>query len=319
MNLLIEIKETFKDTGSTYFFLLKIMIPISIIVKILEEYGAIEIIGENLTPAMGVVGLPGEFGLVIATAMITNIYGALVVFFTLSLQYTYNVAQVTILACIMLLAHTLPVEARIAQKAGVRLWFTLTLRILGAFAFGVILNLIFSTFNLFQNENVLLWKPEYTDPNLTQWAISQIVYYIMIFLIILGLMILMRILKKTGSLDRLNNFLKPGLKFLGMSKNAAILPIIGMTLGLAYGGGLIVKEAKSKLISKKDVFLSLSFMGLSHSLIEDTLLTLAIGASIFGILFSRVLFTIFVMIILVKCINFISKKSFEKYLLNKSS
>lgn len=319
MSISTEIKKTLKDTSSTYFFLLKIMIPISIIVKILEEYGAIEIIGKNLTPAMGMVGLPGEFGLIIATAMITNIYGALVVFFTLSLQYTYNVAQVTILACIMLIAHTLPVEARIAQKAGVRLWFTLTLRILGAFVFGAILNIIFSAFNLFQNENVLLWKPEYSDPTLIQWAVSQIGYYIMIFLIILGLMILMKILKKTGTLDRLNNLFKPGLRFLGMSKNAAILPLIGMTLGLAYGGGLIVKEAKSKFISKKDVFLSFSFMGLSHSLIEDTLLTLAIGASIFGIFFGRVIFTIFVMIILVKCISLVSKKTFEKYLMNKST
>jgi len=317
MSLSSEIKETIKDTGSTYFFLLKIMIPISIIVKILEEYGAIELIGENLTPAMGVVGLPGEFGLVIATAMITNIYGALLVFFALSLQYTYTVAQVTILACIMLIAHTLPVEARIAQKAGVRLWFTLTLRILGAFVFGAILNIIFTNFNLFQNDNVLLWKPEYTDPTLAQWAVGQVVYYIMIFLIILSLMSLMRFLKKAGALERLNNFLKPGLKFLGMSKDAAILPIIGLTLGLAYGGGLIVKEAESKLIPKKDVFLSLSFMGLSHSLIEDTLLTLAIGASIFGILFGRILFTILIMIILVKIIGLLSKKTFQKYFINK--
>ena len=73
MTVLNDIKETLKDTGSTYAFLLKIMIPISIIVKILEELGAIEIIGENLSPAMGIVGLPGDFGLVIATAMITNI------------------------------------------------------------------------------------------------------------------------------------------------------------------------------------------------------------------------------------------------------
>ncbi|MCK4996650.1 MAG: hypothetical protein KAR55_07140, partial [Thermoplasmatales archaeon] len=279
-------------------------------------YGAIEIIGENLGPTMGVVGLPGEFGLIFATALIVNIYGALIVFFTLSLQYTYTVAQVTILACMMLIAHTLPVEGRIAQKAGVRLWYTLTLRILGAFTFGIILNLIFTNFNLFQNENVLLWEPGYTDPSLTQWALGQVGYYLMIFLIILSLMIFMRVLKNTGALDKMNNFLKPSMKFLGMSKNATILPIIGLTLGLAYGGGLIVKEAKSKLISKKDTFLSLSFMDLSHSLIEDTLLTLAIGASIFGILVGRLLFTILVMIIIVKIINLLSKKTFEKYLMN---
>ena len=316
MTLSEEVKDTLKETGSTYFFLLKIMIPVSIIVKILEEYGAIDIIGQHLGPAMGVVGLPGEFGLVMATAMLVNIYGALIVFFTLSLQYTYSVAQVTILACMMLIAHTLPVEARIAQKAGVRLWYTLTLRILGAFIFGIILNFIFSTFNLFQNENVLLWEPGYANPTISQWVLGQIGYYLMIFLIILSLMIFLKILKHTGALDKLNNFLKPGMKFLGMNKNATILPIIGLTLGLAYGGGLIVKEAKSKLITKKDAFLSLSFMGLSHSLIEDTLLTLSIGASIFGILFGRVIFTIIVMIIIVKLISMLSKKTFEKYFIN---
>jgi len=316
MKAIKEIKEILKDTGSTYFFLLKIMIPISIFVKILEEYGLIELIGQNLTPAMGVVGLPGEFGLVIATAMITNIYGALIVFFTLSLQYTYTVAQITILACIILIAHTLPIEARIAQKAGVRLWFTLFFRIFCAFIFGIILNIFFSSFNIFQNKNILAWKPSYSDPTLTEWAINQFGYYLMIFLIILSLMILIKLLKKSGVLDKLNNFLKPGMNFLGMSKNAAILPIIGMTLGLAYGGGLIMKELKSNSISKKDTFLSLSFIGLSHSLIEDTILTLTMGASIFGILFGRVFFAIIIMIILVKIINIFSKKTFEKIFMN---
>jgi hypothetical protein len=47
-----------------------------------------------------------------------------------------------------------------------------------------------------------------------------------------------------------------------MSKNAAPITIIGMALGLAYGGGLIINEARSRLVSKKDAFLSLSFNGL---------------------------------------------------------
>jgi len=311
-----ELKKALKDTGSTYWFLLKIMIPISIIVKVLDYYGLIETIGQALNPAMGVVGLPGEFGLVVATAMLVNIYGAAIVLFTLSLTYTYTVAEVSILACMMLIAHTLPIEARIAQKAGVRLWFTLSFRIILAFVFGFILHIIFSTFHLFQGKNVMIWQPGYTDPTLFEWAISQVGYYFMIFLIILSLTIFLRILKNTGALERINNFLKPGMRFLGMSKNAAIIPIIGNTLGLAYGGGVIVKEAKNKSISKKDIFLSLSFLGLSHSLIEDTLLTLAIGASIFAIFFGRIAFTIIVIVILAKIVNMLSKKTFEKYLMN---
>jgi len=316
MTIVKEIKETLKDAGSTTLTLLKILIPVSIIVKILSEFGAIEIIGNYLSHAMGVVGLPGEFGLVWATAMLTNIYGAIVVLFTLSLQSTYTVAQVTVLGGMLLFAHALPIEARIAQKAGVKLWFTLSLRILGAVAFGFVLNIIFTSFNLFQDRSYMIWQPDIADPTIFQWILDQIKYYLIIFLIILGLVTLMKILQKTGVINRLNNLLKPGLEFLGMSKNAAPITIIGMTLGLAYGGGLIIREAKSKGLSKKDTFLSLSLMGLSHSLIEDTLLILSIGATLFGILLGRILFTILVIVILIRIINHLSKKTFEKYFVN---
>jgi hypothetical protein len=316
MSIFKEIQETFKDAGSTTLTLLKILIPVSIIVKILNELGAVEIIGDYLSHAMGVVGLPGEFGLVWATAMLTNIYGAIVVLFTLSIDSSYTVAQVTILGGMLLLAHALPIEARIAQKAGVKLWFTLSLRIIGAIVFGFLLNIIFTNFKLFQNESIMIWQPDIVNPTLLQWVFDQIKNYLLIFLIILGLVTLMRILKKTGLIKRLNNLLEPGLEFLGMSKNAAPITIIGMTLGLAYGGGLIIRESKSKLLSKKDTFLSLSLMGLSHSLIEDTILILSIGATIFGILIGRILFTIFVIIILIRFFNLISKKTFEKYFVN---
>ena len=316
MSISSEIKDVFKEAGSTTFTLLKIMIPISIIVKILAYYGIIEVIGEYLSPVMNVIGLPGEFGLVWATAMITNIYGSLVVFFNLSLTNVYSVAQVTILACMILVAHTLPIEARIAQKAGVRLWFTLFFRIFFAFILGLILSIIFTTFGLFESENKILWQPGIENPTIYQWIIGELRNYLMIFLIILGLLLLMRLLKNTGAIERLNNSLKPGLRLMGMSKDAAPIAIIGTTLGLAYGGGLIIKESKSKILSKKDIFYSLSLMGLTHSIFEDTLLMLAIGASIFGVLFGRVLFTIIVMILLIKIMNHVSKKTFEKYFVN---
>ena len=70
----------------------------------------------------------------------------------------------------------------------------------------------------------------------------------------------MYVLKKSGVINRLNSFLEPFLKFLGMSKNVAPLAIIRMTLELAYGGGLILRETKSHHLTKKDTFLPLSMM-----------------------------------------------------------
>jgi len=308
-----DLNLVFREALHTTFELLKIMIPISIIVKILSEFGVIDILGDILSPTMNVIGLPGSFGLVWATAMITNIYGGLLVFFALSINNTFTVAQVTILGALVLLAHNLPVEARITQKAGVKLWFMLLLRIGGGFLLAWLLYLFFSTFQLFTEPNTLLWKPGYTDPSLLYWILGECRNYLMIFCIIFLLMIMMYMLKKTGVLEKMNLFLERPLNTLGMSREAAPLTIIGMTLGLAYGGGLIIKEAKSHKLSKKDAFLSLSLMGLSHSLIEDTILLLTIGTSLVGIFFGRLIFSILFIFILIQCIKKLSSSTFQKY------
>jgi hypothetical protein len=313
MSFKSDAKNVFVDACKTSFTLFKIIIPVSIIVKILSELGLVKIIGESISPVMGLVGLPGDFGIVWTTTMITNIYGGMIAFFNLSLVNSYSVAQVTVLATMMLIAHTLPVEVRIAQKAGVRAWFTILFRVGCAFIIGAILSFIFTNFNILQDKNNVLWQPGISNPTLTQWVIDQLRNYAMIFLIILGLMSLIYILKKYGVMQKLNNLMEPGLRALGMSKNAAPVTIIGMTLGLSYGGGLIIKETKEKMLGKKDAFLSLCLMGLSHSLIEDTLLMVAIGANLIGILGARIIFTIVVMFVLIKFIKHISKNSFERF------
>jgi hypothetical protein len=314
---IVAVNTIVRDASLTTFELLKIMIPVSIIVKIFAEFGFIEVIGNHLAPVMNVVGLPGSVGLVWATAMITNIYGGLVVFFSLSLTNSFTIAQVTVLGVMILLAHNLPIEARITQKAGVRLWYMIVLRVGSAFVLGWIIFVVFSRFNLFTSESSLLWEPGFTDPSLFYWIIGECRNYFMIFLIIFGLLSLMYVLKKIGLIDKLNSLLEPGLKVLGMSKYVAPLTIIGMTLGLAYGGGLILRETKANTLTNKDVFLSLSFMGLSHSLIEDTILLLTIGASLLGILLARVMFSLVVLFVLIYCVKHLSDAHFTKYFLKK--
>ncbi len=308
-----EVKYTFKDAVSTTWTLLKIMIPISIIVKLISELGFVEIIGSTLSPVMELVGLPGELGIVWGTAMVTNIYGGLVAFSTLSLNHSYTVADVTVLAAMILIAHTLTIELRIAQKAGVRLWSMFVLRVGSAFILGWILNIIFSTFKLHNDSPLIIWNPGQIDTSITGIIINELKNYALIFLIIFGLLLLIKLLKISGFMDKLNNFLEPGLELIGMSKQSAPSAMIGMTLGLSYGGGLLINEAKSGKLTKKDIFMSFSLMGLSHSLIEDTLLMFSIGASISGILIGRLIFTIILIIIFTRLIRRISRERFEKY------
>jgi hypothetical protein len=245
--------------------------------------------------------------------MITNIYGGMVVFFSLAAESSLTVAQVTVLGAMILVAHTLPVEVGIAREAGVQAWFTLFLRISGAFVLGVILHGIFSLWDIYRTPAVLLWSPGTQDDSVFSWAVGQGKMYVMIFVIITLLLFFMQILKKTGILSKVNTFLEPLLQTMGIGKEAAPLAMIGMTMGLAYGGGLIIKEAKSGLLGKKDVFLSLSLMGLSHSLIEDTLLIVAMGASLIGILVGRILFTLVAMMLLIRCIRYVSTPVFNRF------
>ncbi len=308
------INQLGKETIDTALPLFKIMIPVSIIVKLLDLVGGVTFIGRLIAPVMNIVGLPGEMGLVWASAMITNIYGGLIVFITVAEDVVLTTADVTILTSMILVAHSLVVEVTIAKKAGVRVWFTLLLRIGGALLFGFLLHYFFIVTQILQNPAVIVWQPEPKNASLLSWIGGQLQNYVLIFTVIFLLLFLMKVLKKYGLLDQINTFLEPGLEKIGMSKHAAPLTIIGLTLGISYGGGLIIKQARSGMLSAKDAFLSVSLMGLSHSLIEDTLLMLTMGGSLIGILFGRVFFTIFIMLILIRVLKRLKKDQFNRYL-----
>ncbi|MEC8259997.1 MAG: hypothetical protein VX032_06220, partial [SAR324 cluster bacterium] len=52
------LKDIWKDSLEISFELFKVMIPVVILVKILQEFGAITVLGEWLTPLMQFLGLP---------------------------------------------------------------------------------------------------------------------------------------------------------------------------------------------------------------------------------------------------------------------
>ena len=100
------------------------------------------------------------------------------------------------------------------------------------------------------------------------------------------------ILKFIGLWQFIINILRIPLSYLGMSEKVANIILIGLTLGISFGGGFLIEESKKNNISKRDILLSLSFLSLCHSIIEDTILILLLGSHISGILFFRLIYTI---------------------------
>jgi len=299
--------------------LFKLMIPIIIIIKILEELGLVVVLSEWLTPVMELVGLPGAMGLVWATAMVTNLYGGIVVYASLATEVPMTVAQVTIISSMMLIAHALPIEARIAQKAGVRISLTLLLRVGMAILFGLLFSQVYTFANWLQQPASLLWSPGAIDDSVWGWITNQLISLSFIFCIVFALVLLLDVLKRAGIIDQINNLLRPVLHRLGIGREAETITLVGLTLGISYGGALLINEAQAGHIKPRDVLFSISLLGLSHSLIEDTLLMMLIGADLSGILLGRVLFTLFIIFIMVRLVDKCSLNTVNRFLVKPVS
>lgn len=277
----------------------KIMIPVSIVVKILQETGMINHIGDAMAPLMGWMGLPGEMGLVWASAMLGNIYAGLIAYFAIA--PTLTVAQITTLSTVILIAHALPIELGVTRKSGGKVYALFLARFLFALLGGVLIYHIY---------RVVGWL-DYSPENVTQivmqdknqswggWFIGELKNYLLIFIIIVLLIILLDLLKRSGLIRFINKLFSPILKWLGISQELIPITVLGMTMGLAYGGALIINEVEQSQLNKRDLFNALLLMSLCHSLIEDSLLMISIGAHYSGVFIFRLIYAFIITYIFV--------------------
>ena len=302
------LKEIF-DVTSTLF---RIMIPIIIVIKVVEELGGIMSLSEWLSPIMESVGLPKEMGLVWATTILTNIYAGLIILISSDVPLT--VAQASVLGSMMLLAHSLPIEGAIAKKAGVSWLATLSVRVGGSLVLAWLLNLSYQYGDLLNYPATVLWQPEVSSDNsYIGWAIEQLKNFAVIFMVISALLLLLKVLKVLGIEKLMALLLRPFLRLLGISKDATNLTIIGITLGLSFGGGLLINEAKKGHIAARDVFTAIMLLNLLHSLIEDTLLILLIGANFYTIFWGRIVFSVLIVALLSHAIKRVKPTICERY------
>ena len=73
------IKDSIAPATKTAIWLLKITIPISLVVTLLQHFGVLNVVSEWLSPAFGIIGLRGEAALVFLTGVFLNIYSAIAV------------------------------------------------------------------------------------------------------------------------------------------------------------------------------------------------------------------------------------------------
>ena len=302
-----------KEAGEVSLILFRIMVPVIIVVKVLQELDLIRYIAGTMAPVMQLAGLPGSMGLVWVTAMATNTYGGIAAFVATAPQLHMSVAQITVIASMILVAHSLPVEITIARKAGVRIPFSIPFRIVCGFILGFLLNLIFRAGSFLGQEGRILWETTTADPALGEWALVKLKSLVTLYVVVLVLLFLLKVLDHLGITKLMNRMLKPLLTSMGIGESAATITIVGLVLGISYGGGLVIKGARSGTIPTRDVFYAVSLMCLAHAMIEDSFLMMSLGASIIGVFFARLLFTWAAIFLLVRITRRIPEGSFTRW------
>ncbi|MEO0391632.1 MAG: nucleoside recognition domain-containing protein [Pseudomonadota bacterium] len=293
------LKKLGKKSLSTFWELAKIMVPVMVLVRVGEEFGLTDMLGELLVPVVGLVGLPAEAGLVWAITLLTGTYGGMAAYLSLMPGMEMSVAQHSILCAMMLIAHAIPVEAAIIQRAGANFLITSLIRIFGALLFGFITWQLCQATGWLQEPLELLWAPDLGgETGWADWAMATAQSMGTILAIILVLFVVLDGLEKIGVIRWFTRALEPLLKIIGIDPRLAPATTIGLLLGITYGGGLLIQAANEHPVGPKAKLLALSLLSLSHGIVEDTLFFLAFGADIWVILVGRVAFTLVFIVIM---------------------
>jgi hypothetical protein len=99
------------------------------------------------------------------------------------------------------------------------------------------------------------------------------------FAIIVPIMILLELVEGTRGFAALTRVWARIMRPLGLTPETAAPTLVGFLFGLAYGSGVIVRDARRGTIGRRQVFLMSLFLSMVHAIVEDSLILIAVGAS----------------------------------------
>lgn len=271
----------------TALWLLKLTIPVSFGVFLLDFFGILNVIAGWVAPIFNLIGLSGQASVVLITSIFTNIYSVIAVMTTLGTGYREG----TILAVMCLISHSLIVETAIQKRTGSKPWRMVTIRLTASFIAAWVLNLLLPMDPEAVSGNLLLPTKSFSQA-FTNWLAGISVTSVKIVILVNLLLILQKILNEFGLIKWLLKPFTPLLRLMGLPANTGFLWIVAYTLGLGYGGAIMINQSEEGKLSREDADLLNHHIAVSHSQLEDTLLFVAIGYHFAILIFPRMLLAI---------------------------
>ncbi len=278
-----------KKGWNGFLWMMKIIIPISLMTSILDWSGLMHRLDFLLKPLMGLFSLPPAAALPLVIGMLSSVYGGLAAMVAIP----FSTPQMTLMAVFILMAHALIQEGIIQGKSGIHALKATLVRI-GAALVTLLLMVPWvgsSTIMPAAAEGALSASPAFLEM-IRHWAWTTFRLTAKIFVIIMVLLTLLELLKAFGWIHPFVRALGPFLRIMGLDQKVGFLWMTAVIFGLSYGGAIIVEETKSGHLSKDDLEILHLSIGMNHSMVEDPPLFLPMGIHPFWLYVPRLVMAI---------------------------
>ncbi|MFJ8066055.1 nucleoside recognition domain-containing protein [Psychrobacillus sp. NPDC096426] len=281
----------------TTWTLSKVIFPITLLVVILQYTPVLPWIIDFISPFMGLLGLRGEAAIPLVLGNALNLYAGIAGILSLDL----TVKEVFILAAMLSFSHNIFIETGVALRVGVKLWVVLVVRFGLAILSAVIINLVWQGGGEIAKYGAVVATEKIPDGwgEIILLGLQKAAFGVLqLALIVIPLMIIIQVLKDRNYLQKFSEKIAPFTKVIGIQPNASLTLVAGLTIGLAYGAGVMIQAVQEDGVSKKDATLVFIFLVACHAIVEDTLIFLPLGVPILPLFFVR-LVTAFILTIIV--------------------
>lgn len=264
----------------------KIVFPVTIAVTILQYTPVLPWFIDFIAPLMHLIGLPGEAAMPLVLGNALNLYAAIGAI----VSFEFTVKEVFIMAMMLSFSHNLFIESALASRVGVSWWLISGIRIALALFSAIVFNIVWqggsemAQYGLISSSGVELetWTAIFLHGLQT-----ATIAVIQLSLVIIPLMVIMQFLRDLGWMNLLTKLFAPFTRFLGMKENTTFTIVTGLTIGLAFGAGIMIQAVEEDGVTRKDMMLALIFLVTCHAVVEDTVIFIPLGIPVWPLLLIR--------------------------------
>lgn len=284
------VSKAVRSAARTTWWMFRITAAVSFAMFLLKYTGILTWVATAVSPLFNLFGLPGSAALAYVSGYFINVYSCIAVVSTINL----TARELTILGTMTLAAHSMILESAVQHKTGTSRGYVYAVRTVSSLALGLLLNLL------------LPGRPDYSAVAATplsevplfmiqgnfgalfvEWLTGLARLSVIMTLLIFALNILQRSLYEFGIMEKIAKVMSPLLKMFGLDPSTSFLWIVANLAGLSYGAAAMLDELQRGSISRWNINLLNTHIGISHSNLEDLTLMSALGGTWYILLLSR--------------------------------